>query len=69
MERIVEASPRLKARIAGIFYSLAVLTAAFAGGFVHGRLLYAAGLIAVACFVVVTLLFYQLFKPVRLDAH
>jgi Domain of unknown function (DUF4386) len=61
----VEASPRLKARIAGVFYLLAVLTAAFAEGFVRGKLLYAAGLIPVASFVVVTLLLYQLFKPVN----
>jgi phosphoglycerol transferase MdoB-like AlkP superfamily enzyme len=65
MERIAEASPRLKSRVAGVFYLLAVLTAAFAEGFVRGRLLYVAGLIPVACFVVVTLLFYQLFKPVN----
>ena len=65
MEHIREASPRFKARVAGIFYLLAVLTAAFAEGFVRGRLLYAAGLIPVACFVVVTLLLYQLFKPMN----
>lgn len=65
MERIAESSPRLKARVAGMFYLLAVLTAVFAEGFVRGRLLYAAGLIPVACFVVVTLLLYQLFKPVN----
>jgi Domain of unknown function (DUF4386) len=65
MERIAEASPRLKSRVAGVFYVLAVLTAAFAEGFVRGRLLYVAGLIPVACFVVVTLIFYQLFKPVN----
>ena len=65
MRRIAEASPRLKARVAGVFYLLAVLTAAFAEGFVRGRLLYAAGLIPVAAFVVVTLLLYQLFKPVN----
>lgn len=64
MERIREASPRFKARAAGVFYLLAVLTAAFAEGLVRGRLLYAVGLIPVACFVVVTLLLYQLFKPV-----
>lgn len=63
--RTVETSPRIKARVAGAFYLLAVLTAAFAEGFVRGRLLYAAGLIPVACFVVVTLLLYQLFKPVN----
>jgi hypothetical protein len=65
MERIAEASPRLKGRVAGIFYLLAVLTAAFAEGFVRGRLLHAVGLIPVASFVVVTLLVYQLFKPVN----
>lgn len=65
MERIREASPRFKAKVAGIFYLLAVVTAAFAEGFVRGRLLHAAGLIPVACFVVVTLLFYQLFKPMN----
>jgi Domain of unknown function (DUF4386) len=65
MERIAEGASRLKARVAGSFYLLAVLTAAFAEGFVRGRLLYAAGLIPVACFVVVTLLLYQLFRPVN----
>ena len=65
MERIRETSPRFKARVAGIFYLLAVLTAAFAEGFVRGRLLYAAGLMPVACFVVVTLLFFQLFRPMN----
>ena len=47
------------------FICLPSLTAAFAEGFVRGRLLYAAGLIPVACFVVVTLLLYQLFRPVN----
>lgn len=65
MKRIAEASPRLKARLAGAFYLLAVLTAAVAEGFVRGRLLYAAGLIPVVAFVAVTLLLYQLFKPVN----
>jgi hypothetical protein len=60
-----EASPRLKARIAGVFYLLAVLTAALAETLVRGRMLYAAGLAPVACFVVVTLLLYGIFKPVN----
>jgi hypothetical protein len=64
MGRIADASPRRKARIAGIFYLLAVLAAIFAETFVRGKLLYAAGLIPVACFAVVTLLLYQLFNPV-----
>ncbi len=63
MERIAEASPRLKARIAGVFYLLNILTGAFALVFVSGRVV--ANLIATACYVAVTLLFYDLFKPVN----
>jgi len=65
VEQIAESSPRLKARVASVFYLLAVLTAAFVESFVRGKLLYATGLLPVACFVVVTLLLYQLFKPVN----
>jgi hypothetical protein len=38
MERIAETSPRLKARITGVLYLLAMLTGIFAQGFVSGRL-------------------------------
>src|SRR6202140_515733 len=38
MERIADTSPRLKARIAGAFYLLAMLTGIFAQGFVSGTL-------------------------------
>jgi hypothetical protein len=38
MERIAEASPRLKARITGVFYLLTMLTGIFAQGFVSERL-------------------------------
>jgi hypothetical protein len=65
MQRIREASPRLKARIAGVFYLLSVLTAVFAEAFVSGRLLFAVGLVPVLCFVAVTLLLYDIFKPVN----
>jgi hypothetical protein len=64
MERIAEASPRLKAKIAGVFYLLNILTGALAL-FVTGRLSFAANLIAAACYIVVTLLFYDIFKPVN----
>src|SRR6266849_4206157 len=64
MERIAEASPRLKARIAGAFYLLTFLTGGVAL-FVRGRLGSAAGLIAGACYIAVTLLFYDMFKPVN----
>ena len=65
MKRIAEASPRFKARIAGALYLLSVVTAAFTELFVHGRLNIAGGLIAVAVMVVVTLLVYDIFKPVN----
>jgi hypothetical protein len=65
MERIREASPRLKARIAGVFYLLAVLTAVSGETFFRGRLSHTAGLTAVACFVVVTLALYSVFEPVN----
>jgi hypothetical protein len=65
MERIAEASPRFKARIAGVLYLLSFLTAAFTELFVRGKLNSAGGLIAVAGMVAVTLLFYDIFKPVN----
>lgn len=58
------ASPRFKARIAGGFYLLVFLTGGLAL-FVRGRLGSAAGLIAGACYIAVTLLFYGIFKPVN----
>lgn len=56
-------SPRHKARIAGLVYLLVFLTGG-AALVVRGPLGAAAGLTAGACYVVVTLLFYGLFKPV-----
>jgi hypothetical protein len=65
MKRIAVASPRFKARIAGVLSLLSLLTAAFTELFVRGKLNIAGGLIAIACMVGVTLLFYDLFKPVN----
>ena len=81
-----KASPRLKARVAGVFYLLTIVTGVFSEGFVRASLIVtgdagatatkilaseplyrlglAADLIGLACYVVVTLLFYDLFKPV-----
>jgi hypothetical protein len=63
MERIAKASPRLKARIAGVFYLLTFVTGIFALVLVNGRRV--ADLIAGACYIAVTLLFYYIFKPVK----
>jgi hypothetical protein len=61
---IVNTSPRFKTCIAGVFYLLAVLTAVFGETFAQGSLAIAAGLVAVSCFVVVTLLLYDVFRAV-----
>ncbi len=63
MERIAEASPRLKARIAGVFYLLTFLTGTSALVFVSGS--FVALFIATFCYVAVTLLLYDMFKPVN----
>jgi len=51
MQRIAETSPRLKARIAGVFYLLTIVMGA-AALFVHGRLGFAVDLIATVCYIV-----------------
>jgi hypothetical protein len=65
MERIAETSPRFKARMAGVLSLFSLLTAAFTELFVRGRLNIAGSLIAVAGMVAVTLLLYDIFKPVN----
>jgi Domain of unknown function (DUF4386) len=69
MRRIAEASPRFKARMAGVLFLLLLLMAAFTEFFVRGRLSFAAdlaaGVIEVSCMIAVTLLFYDIFKPVN----
>src|SRR5258708_32137453 len=69
MKRIAEASPRFKARMVGALFVLLVLTAACTEFFFHGRLSVAAdlaaGIIEVSCMIAVTLLFYDIFKPVN----
>ncbi len=53
----------IRARIAGVLYSLTFVMGVFALVFVRGS--FAANLIADACYVAVTVLFYDLFKPVN----
>jgi hypothetical protein len=64
MQRIAEVSPRLKARIAGMFYLLTILGGSLAL-FLDGRLYSVADLIAGASYAAVTLLLYDIFKPVN----
>jgi hypothetical protein len=63
MEVVADASPQFKARVAGVFYLLTIVAGALALVFVRGRLV--ANLIATACYIAVTLLFYDIFKPVN----
>ena len=65
MERIAEVSPRFKARMAGVLYFLSLLTAGFTETFVHGRLNYAGGYIAIFGMVTMTLIFYDILKLVN----
>ena len=53
-----------RARIAGIFYLVTFVTGIFAL-LVRSKLGMAAGLVAGACYIAVTILFYGLFKPVN----
>ena len=65
-EPVAQASPRRKARIAGVFYLLTILTGALAAFVSGGLVVYrdAFSLAATSCYIVVTLIFYPLFKPV-----
>jgi len=65
MERIGGASPRFKARIAGILYFFSLVTAASTELFARGGLNIAGGLIAVAGMVAMTLLIYDILNPVN----
>lgn len=70
MDRSRETSPQFKAqfeaKLAGAFYLLSILTGMFAA-FASGRLAAygnAANLVGGVCYIAVTLLLYDLFKPV-----
>src|SRR5258708_19792599 len=63
MGRTAVTSPRSKARIAGVFYLLTFVFGVLAIVSASGRLV--ANLVATASYVAVTLLFYDIFKPVN----
>jgi hypothetical protein len=65
MERIAEVSPLVKARIAGVLYLLSIVTGIYAVVFASGGLRLGANLLGTALYVAVTLIFYDLFKPVN----
>ncbi|MFZ1140941.1 MAG: DUF4386 domain-containing protein [Candidatus Sulfotelmatobacter sp.] len=65
MKRIAEASPRFKARIAGLLYFFSLLTAGLTETFVRGRLNYVGGYIAIAGMAAMTLISYDILKPVN----
>lgn len=62
MKRIAAMSPGRKARIAGVFYLLTIVTGALA--LIPGGGAQIAVTLATVCYLAVTLLFYDLFKPV-----
>ena len=57
------ASRRLVARLAGAFYVASVATAVVGEAALHGAVAYVVGDIAIACFVVVALCLFALFRP------
>ena len=69
MKRLVEASPRFKARMAGASFLLTMLTAAFTELVALRRLNFAAdvaaGIVEVSGMVAATLFLYFIFKPVN----
>ena len=56
-------SPKVKVRIAGVFYLLTIGTGSLALVFVDGRSVVLS--LSTLCYAVVTVLFYDLFKPVN----
>jgi len=68
MVRIAETSPGPRARITGVVYLLYFLTAIFGEFLISRKFVFyadAVNLISAAFYIVVTLLFYSLFKPVN----
>jgi hypothetical protein len=64
VDRIAKASPRFKARMVGVLSLVSLLAAVF-GEFLVRRFEIAGDLIAVSGMVAVTLLLYDIFRPVN----
>jgi hypothetical protein len=65
-EQSGKGSPRLWARLAGVFYLISVLTAVTSEFFARGRMgWFTAIAIPVVCYMIVTLLMYAVFQIVR----
>jgi uncharacterized protein DUF4386 len=63
--RIRETSPRCMGKLAGVFFLLSVTSAITGEFFAQGGWNVGLGLVAVVCYVVVTLLLYGIFKVVN----
>jgi len=61
---IEKMSPRFKARIAGVLYLASFVVGVLGEFLIRGRLGFAFGLLAVACSFAMTLVLYDIFKPV-----
>ena len=65
MERMAEASSNFKARSAGVFYVLAVITAVFGEFIIRSGFGIATIVILISCYIALTLFIYSIFKPVN----
>lgn len=62
---MTDVSPRVKARIAGVFWLMVFVAGSLAIVVERGAIFSAANIVAPLCYVVVTLLLYDLLKPVN----
>jgi hypothetical protein len=65
LDRFAEVSPLTKARLAGFLYLLVIVTGIWAELYARGNVALTINLIGTACYAVVTLLLYDLLRPVN----